>query len=173
MYYPWAHYQHFEGMHHVPIENEGVRYKPHTCGYFSVSGVSLPNLCFFSLFSQENTGVISRSVERALMLLEQAQGTLVSIPLRFLEEEDLLPDLWCGEHYAPKEPVYMTWGILLEHGFIFFSVTNCCTVLLCARRWCHRPKAVYLCFVDVMFIQCSDHSTCIIIKSGEKYMYRL
>ena len=52
---------------------------------------------------QENPGVVD--LEKAKELLAQIQGTIVPMPLRFLEEENLLPDFGTKEALAPDRLV--------------------------------------------------------------------
>ena len=52
---------------------------------------------------QENPGVVD--LEKAKELLAQIQGTVVPMPLHFLEEENLLPEFGTKEALAPDRLV--------------------------------------------------------------------
>ena len=54
--------------------------------------VVLPESVFVCAM-QENGGVVGRDVERARELLQELQGSLALLSLRFLEQEDLTLDI--------------------------------------------------------------------------------
>ena len=53
-------------------------------------------------YIQSNLGMVATDVERSRELLQQLQGFLVPMPLKFLEEEDLQPQFGKKEALAPE-----------------------------------------------------------------------
>ena len=49
--------------------------------------------------------MVGTDVVRAKEMLDQTQGYLVTMPLRFLEKENLLPDFGTKESFAPDKLV--------------------------------------------------------------------
>lgn len=60
-------------------------------------------LSLYIIAMQEKPGIVD--LEKAKELLAQIQGTIVPMPLRFLEEENLLPDFGTKESFAPDRLV--------------------------------------------------------------------
>jgi len=59
----------------------------------------------FSLYTQKNGGLIGTDVDKAREALLKVQGSVVEMPLCFLEKEDLLPDFGTLENFAPDRLV--------------------------------------------------------------------
>lgn len=55
----------------------------------------------FSPLLQLNPGLAGEDPKKAQEVLDTTQGVLVAMPLRFLEQENLLPDFGTAEALAP------------------------------------------------------------------------
>lgn len=74
---------------------------------------SVSDCCFYSEFyckllvpfksTQNKPGLISTDVDKAKELFQQTRGSLVTMPLRFLEVEDLWPEVGTVESLAPYQ----------------------------------------------------------------------